>query len=106
MSMQQPETPVGPVPEVYSDTFQVTVTPFGVNMTFGLREPHPPQNRPQQSTEKVLLRMSLEHAKIMAMVLRRQILGHERRMGAPIKLPGEVYTQLGVPEEDWPPFSP
>ena len=37
--MQQPETPVGPVPEVYSDTFQVTVTPFGVNMTFGLREP-------------------------------------------------------------------
>ena len=32
-------------PDIYADGFQVTVTPFGVNMSFSLREAHPNPNQ-------------------------------------------------------------
>ena len=45
--------------------------------------------------------MSLEHAKVVAMVLKRQLKEYERSTGTSIQLPADVYTGLGVAEEDW-----
>ena len=93
---QEPE-----VAELYTDAFEVTTTPFGVNMTFGVREPHPAPNKPQSVRELAIVRMSLEHAKVMTMLLRRQLKVYESDVGVPIKIPSSVYTQLGIAEEDW-----
>jgi hypothetical protein len=46
--------------------------------------------------------MSLEHAKVMAIILRKQLKQFEEQLGAEIALPLQVYQQLGVsPKEDW-----
>lgn len=89
-----------PVPEFYADAFQVTVSPFGVNMTFSLREPHPSAEK-VPGTDMATVRMSPEHAKIMAMMLIRQMRDYERNSGIKIAIPAQVYTQLGIAEEDW-----
>jgi hypothetical protein len=90
------------IPDVYVDQMRITVGVFGVNITFGLSEPHPAQGGvPRASDEKVRVRMSLEHAKIAAMLLRRQVKQYERESGTTIAIPQNVYGGLGVPEEDW-----
>jgi len=87
--------------EVYADTFQMTTTPFGVNMTFGVREPHPAGARQAPSSDLVVVRMSPEHAKVMAMMMRKQLKQHEEQNGITIQVPHTVYAQLGLAEEDW-----
>ena len=90
------------VPDLYIDQFRVTLGVFGVNMTFGLSEPHPITGGvPPATTDIVRLRMSLEHAKTVAMLLRKQLKMYEEQNGFDIKLPAGVYTSLGVAEEDW-----
>ena len=44
--------------------------------------------------------MSLEHAKVVAMLLRKQLKQYERENGT-IPLPPGLYTSLGVAQEDW-----
>lgn len=90
-----------PVPDLYADAFQVTVTPFGVNMTFSLRDPHPSPGRQVPATEVARIRMSPEHAKIVVMMLIRQLRDYERQSRIKIAIPSQVYTQLGIAEEDW-----
>ena len=90
------------VPDFYVDNMRVTTGVFGVNFTFGLNEPHPASGGvARQADEKVRLRMSLEHAKVVAMMLRRQLKQYERESGIKIELPANVYTGLGIAEEDW-----
>lgn len=89
------------LPDFYADAFQITVTPFGVNMTFSLRDPHPAPGRLVPGTEVARVRMSPEHAKIVAMMMVNQIRQYERQSGIKIAIPPQVYTQLGIAEEDW-----
>ena len=92
----------GDVPDIYIDQFRMTVGVFGVNMTFALSEPHPAQGGvPRTAEEKVRLRMSLQHAKTVAMLLRRQLKTYEDNTATKIELPAGVYTSLGIAEEDW-----
>ncbi len=58
------------VPEFYVDQFTVTAGTYGLTMTFGLTPPHPAPGQAAPSREVARLRMSLEHAKVMAMILR------------------------------------
>ena len=58
------------IPDVYVDQMRVTITVFGVNVTFALSEPHPTTAGAPKPEDKVRVRMSLEHAKIVAMLLR------------------------------------
>ena len=88
-------------PDIYADAFQITTTPFGVNMTFSLRDPHPSPGKLTPGRDVVRVRMSPEHAKIVAMMMVRQIRGYERNSNIKIAIPAEVYTQLGIAEEDW-----
>lgn len=90
------------VPDVYVDSMRVSVGAYGVSITFGLSEPHPTQGGlPRASVEKVRLRMSLEHAKTVAMMLRKQLKTYEGGTGVKITLPHELHTGLSLPEEDW-----
>lgn len=88
------------VPEFYVDGFRLSVTPYSVAFTFSLNPPHPDPSRPPVPAPVCVLRMSLEHAKSTAMLLRKQLRDYERQSGK-INLPPGLYTQLGVAEEDW-----
>ena len=94
--------PDNETPDIYVDQFLVTLGVFGANMTFILSDPHPAQGGvPRQGVEKVRLRMSLEHAKIMTMLLRRQLKQYETENGVRIQIPAQVYSSIGIAEEDW-----
>ena len=88
-------------PDMYVDQMRLSTGVFGVSITFGLSEPHPAPGGRRESDDKVCIRMSLEHAKITAMMLRKQLLGYERSTGTKIEIPANVYTGLGLAAEDW-----
>jgi hypothetical protein len=46
-------------------------------------------------------RMSLEHLKVMAFMLRRQLLQFEQGTGVRVEVPQEVLNQLRIGREDW-----
>ncbi len=95
-------TPGGEHPvEFYVDQFRITGTAYGVAITFGLNPPHPAPGQAAHAQDLTPLRMSLEHAKVMSMVLRRYLKGWERESGVTINLPSQLLTQLGLPLEDW-----
>ena len=88
----------------YSDNFTVTITPFGANLSFAVREAHPSAGRVSQSTHLGTIRMSIEHLKTMVVVLRRQIRTVEESTGVRAEVPMDVLNQLGIPPEDWQTF--
>lgn len=87
-------------PDIYSDGVQVGVSPFSIVLTFTVS----PVATPGTQAPKVVatLRMSLEHAKIMTMLMRRQLKQYEEQLGQPIPIMAQVYQQLGIsPKEEW-----
>jgi len=90
--------------DVYSDTFTVTITPFGANLTFALREAHPSSGRAPQSRDLGTLRMSVEHLKTFVMITRRQILSVESDLGVKAEVPHKILNQLGIAPDDWDTF--
>lgn len=89
-------------PDFYFDGTQVTVTLFGVNMTFTLSTPHPKdQSDALKVKTQAVTRTSLEHAKIFAMLLRKQLKQYEFATKIDIRVPNEVYQGLGLDSGDW-----
>ena len=85
---------------LYSDGIQVGISPFTVTLGFTVA----PQAQPgtQVPIPVATIRMSLEHAKVMAIILRKQLKQFEQQLGQEIALPHQVYQQLGLsPKEDW-----
>ena len=90
------------LPDIYSDQCIITVGVFGISMTFGLNEPHPAQGGvPRAAVEKARVRMSLQHAKVIAMMLRRNLKRYEEQTATDIQIPQDVYAGLGIAAEDW-----
>lgn len=88
----------------YADQFTITITPFGANLSFGAREPHPATARTPQTEHLGTIRMSVEHLKVMTMVIRKQILQVERESGVKAEVSNMVLNQLQIPAEDWETF--
>jgi len=101
MSSQETENEQEGLPEHYVDHFRMTSGAYGVSLTFGLSPAHPTPGRPTPANDLVTLRMSLEHAKVLAMVLKRNLRNHELQSGAQINLPPQLHGQLGIAPEDW-----
>jgi len=92
------------IPDFYTDRVRLTVTVFGVNFTFGLGNPHPetPSDKSiAEVVEMVRLRMSLEHAKVMTMMIKKQLKQYETGTKTEIAIPKEVLEALGLTEETW-----
>ena len=88
-------------PDLYADQFIVTNTVWGTNISFLKMPPHPSPGQAPQPIPQVVVRMSLQHAKVMTMMLRRQLKQWERDNGMDIGVPHSVYAALGVSPEDW-----
>jgi hypothetical protein len=91
--------PEDPEP-IYSDGVQVGCAPFTVALTFTVSaSPSKGNQLPRVVTD---LRMSPEHAKVMAIILTRQLKEFEQQLGRPIPIHPQVAQQLGLsPAEDW-----
>lgn len=90
--------------DVYTDAFTVTVTPFGVNLSFGIKEPHPVPTSIQQPVNLGVVRMSNEHLKTMVFILWKQMIAYEEGSQVHCDVPTQVLGQLGLAREDWDAF--
>ncbi len=91
------------VPDVYTDQVTMAQSPYGITFTFSLSpstpSPVPGQN---QAEPQVVLRMSLEHAKVLAMLIRRNLKQYElEHLADPIRIPAAVLQQMRLSEQDW-----
>ena len=86
--------------DVYCDSVQILLGPFDLLLHLSQRSSIPGSTMPPRMVGCV--RMSLEHAKVLAIMLRKVLKQHEETQGAPINLLPQVYQQLGLsPQEDW-----
>lgn len=92
-----------PESDVYIDQFSMAHSPFGVALTFGLSPNLPsPVQAQNQATTQAVVRMSLEHAKVMAMAIRKTLKQYElENLGDPIKLPLDLLQKMQLSEADW-----
>jgi hypothetical protein len=88
------------IPEFYVDQFRINLTPYSAVVTFGLASPNPTTGQAQVE-DTVLLRMSLEHMKIMAIIMKRNLKAYEEQTQATVNIPRAILNQLGLSQEDW-----
>jgi hypothetical protein len=86
--------------DLYCDGVQVNTSAFDclINLT-----KRPSSLMPNDPPIRVAcIRMSLEHAKILAILLKKGLMHHEEAQESPIVIHPQVYQQLGIsPAEDW-----
>ncbi len=88
------------IPELYCDGVQVGLSPF--TAIFSLTMQPAGQTGAMAPLKVANVRMSLEHAKVLAIMLRKQIKSFEAQMGVDIQLHPQLYQQLGLSrQEDW-----
>ena len=83
--------------EYFSDTFETHVNPWSAAVTFGMRA----TRETEDHRYKVRMRMPLQLAKALAVMLLRQIRSYEQQTQTDIDLPRQVLDTLGIPPEDW-----
>jgi len=88
------------VPDVYADQLLFTTTLFGVALTFSKMPPNPRPGQAPQGETQAVVRMSLQHAKVMVMVMKRQLKNFEMENGE-INIPANALNQMGLSLEDW-----
>jgi hypothetical protein len=89
----------------FIDQFTIGAGPYGVAMNFKKSSPKPVAPGSVPPTEEIgTIRMSLEHLKIMAFVLKRQVNDIESQLGIEIPLPMMVMHALQIAPEDWTEF--
>jgi hypothetical protein len=85
---------------VYCDGVQVGLSPFTAIFMLTMQPAGQTVNTPPVRVANI--RMSLEHAKVMAILLRKQLKAFEAGAGVTIQIPPQVYQQLGISKlEDW-----
>ena len=91
-----------PESDVYADQIGINIAPFGCALNFLLSPSTPPAGgAPAAGTAVVTVRTSLEHLKMMAFLLRRQLLQYEQSSGVQIAIPMDVLNALRIGREDW-----
>ena len=88
------------VPELYADGVQIGLGPFGAVLAFVMQPAGGPGT--MAPTRVCNMRMSVEHAKVLAILLRKQVKAYEAQIGQELPLHPQLYTQLGLSrQEDW-----
>ena len=90
------------VPDVYVDQLAMAQSPWGITLTFSRSASAPLPTRPTEGKPQVIVRMSLEHAKAMIMLMRKALKQYElETLGDPIKIPRDQLSSMKLSEEDW-----
>jgi hypothetical protein len=81
------------IPEYYTDSVNFMTNIYGFTLEFGMMQA---QDDPPRSL--VRIKMSPQHAKIMSLLLRKNVQEYEKRIGT-IILPDGLYQDLGISDE-------
>lgn len=90
--------------DAYSDSFFISMGPYGVNLSFQVSNPHPDPSAPTPPTRIATIRMSVEHAKTMVLMMKRHIQRAEQEAGVQAQVSNRVLGSLGIAPEDWDTF--
>ena len=90
--------------DAYADQFSMAIGPYGVNLSFLLSPPHQDPTKPIPPSTVATIRMSVEHAKVMIMVMKKHVQLTEEQAGVQVKVAPSVLNQLGISPEDWDEF--
>ncbi|MSQ14120.1 MAG: hypothetical protein EXR47_08355 [Dehalococcoidia bacterium] len=90
--------------DVYADAFLVTITPFGANVSFDLRDAHLNPNTVPTTTRLGTVRMGNEHLKLIVMVMRNQTKASESQFGVKTDISFQILSQMRIAPEDWEAF--
>jgi len=90
--------------DAYADSISVTLNPYGVSLSFLLSPAHQDPSKPIPPTPVATIRMSVEHAKVMVLVMKRYIQNVEQQGGVEARVPAFILNQLGLSLEDWDSF--
>lgn len=87
--------------DVYSDQFSIGLGPYGANLMFALTPAHQDVTSPKPPEQLATIRMSIEHLKVMAILITRQVKKMESDLGVTYKIPSQILNSLGFAPEDW-----
>jgi len=88
--------------DVYTDQAGINIGPFGCSLNFSLSSAVPPAGGGAIPGAPVaVVRMSLEHLKLLTFLLRRQLLQFEQQTGVRVQVSQDVLNQLRIGREDW-----
>ena len=89
------------IPDIYCNGVQMGISPYDLTIELQLNSP-PKEGEKQVAALVGKVRMSLEHAKVFAIMLRKHLRGYEDQAGGPIRVHPEFLKGLGISrEEDW-----
>lgn len=94
------------LPDIYFDGLQITTTVLGVTMILTLSDPtgiaiNSDEKVRLAKTDLAVIRTSPAHAKLISMLLRRQLKRYEEDSKTVIQIPEDVYRQMGLDPSDW-----
>ncbi len=81
------------LPEYYTDSVNFMTNIYGFTLEFGVMQA---QDAPPRQVARI--KMSPQHAKIMSLLLRKNVQEYERRIGTVI-LPEGLYKDLGITDD-------
>lgn len=93
------------VPDVYADFCEISTNLWGATLLFS-QSVQPPEievekGQSRQKAElKAVVRLSVLHAKVLTMLLKRNIRSWEAANG-PLSISAEALNQMGLSWEDW-----
>lgn len=93
------EQPV--IPDIYSDSVRLSVNPYGMAIAFSVLDPFGVNDPAIQTQPRAIVRMSLEHAKAMTILLRHHLREYEKATDREIPLPEGLIASLGADEKEW-----
>ena len=91
------EEQINAAPEFYIDGYTIEAHQYTIQVTFTLVRPHQ-----EEPTPIAVVRMSPEHAKVMAILFKRNVKDWETQLGVEIAIPPQVVETHGIDlERDW-----
>jgi hypothetical protein len=89
------------VPDIYCDGVQMVATPFDIMIELQRRPAGLPMTNESKPVRVGTVRMSLEHAKVFAIMLRKNLKAYEDQTGK-IPMHPNLARELGISsQEDW-----
>lgn len=97
--MMEPLFEEDDAPDFYVDSVRIAFGPYGFLLDLGLSGvADTPESEKPPTKRLALVRMSPQHALILAKLLARNVARYEEKLGE-IKLPEEFYKELGLEPE-------
>jgi hypothetical protein len=85
------------LPEYYGDIYYVRTNQWGVAITFAVSSPKEGVNE----HDVCIVRLSHEAAKVLAMLIRKQLKHYEKDNDTLVGIPSETMKSLDLPPGDW-----